>query len=185
MRFSQIIAALIVPSAVAFVPSTGPVSDTALRMTVDRREAFGEIVTAAVGIAAFPALSSADGAVSSATVNRARGIYGSRVAALKDAVAKGDFAAVAAEKNAFVLFNSGAYPGAKTKEDKAKAIAQVNDIFAAIRSQDKGALKTAYDKYVADNGINPLPSIDNTQGQGFSSDYDFRMRTSAGAIYQR
>lgn len=185
MKFSNIIAALTVSSAVAFVPSMNSSPDTALRMTLDRREAFGKIATAFAGIAAFPAVSSADGAVSSATINRARGIYGSRIAALKDAVAKGDFAAIAAEKNAFILFNSGAYPGIKTKDDKAKAIAQVNDIFAAIRSQDKGALKTAYDKYVADNGINTLPSIDNTQGQGYSSDYDFRMRTSAGAIYQR
>lgn len=53
----------------------------------------------------------ADGAVSGATIARARGIYGGRILDLKDAVAKGDFAAVKAEKNAFVLFASGAYRG--------------------------------------------------------------------------
>ena len=53
----------------------------------------------------------ADGAVSTATIARARGIYGGRILDLKDAVAKGDLAAVKAEKNAFVLFASGAYRG--------------------------------------------------------------------------
>jgi prepilin-type processing-associated H-X9-DG protein len=53
----------------------------------------------------------ADGAVSAATIARARGIYGGRILGLSDAVAKGDFEAIKAEKNAFVLFSSGAYRG--------------------------------------------------------------------------
>ena len=53
----------------------------------------------------------ADGAVSLATIARARGIYGGKILGLKDAVASGDFAAVAAEKNAFILFCSGVYRG--------------------------------------------------------------------------
>ena len=42
---------------------------------------------------------------------------------MKGAVAAGDFAAVAAEKNAFILFNSGAFPGTKNKDKKNAAIA--------------------------------------------------------------
>ena len=39
---------------------------------------------------------------------------------MKDSVAKGDFKAVAEEANAFILFNSGAYPGTKNKDKKAR-----------------------------------------------------------------
>ena len=148
-------------------------------MSMDRRaaiSAFGvAAATAAVPMAAF-----ADGAVSSATINRARGIYGDRIASLKSAVAAGDFAAVAAEKNAFILFNSGAYPGAKSKAKKAAAIAGTNDIFAAIRAGDKAALSSAYGAYVAANDISELPTITNNDGQGYSTDYDFRSRSKAG-----
>lgn len=60
----------------------------------------------------------ADGAVSTATVARARGQYGLRILGLSEAVAKGDLAAVAAEKNAFILFVSGVYSkkGAAVRE---------------------------------------------------------------------
>ena len=51
---------------------------------------------AVVFAGASPAL--ADGAVSGATKNRARGIYGGRIAALRKAVDAGDFGAVVAEK---------------------------------------------------------------------------------------
>merc|ERR1711924_522870 len=67
---------------------------------------------------------------------------------LKDAVDKGDFAAVAAEKNAFVLYNSGSYPSLKQKDKKNEAISATNQIFAAIRAKDKGALKSAYTNYL-------------------------------------
>jgi len=128
---------------------------------------------------------SADGAVSGATVGRARGIYGNRIAALKEAVDKGDLAAVAQEKNAFVLFNSGVYPGAKNKDLKAAAVEGTNAIFAAIRNGDKAGLKSAYTAYVGANEISPLPDVKNSNGQGYSGDFDYRSRTSAGAIYVR
>jgi len=51
----------------------------------------------------------ADGSISPATVNRASAIYGPRIIGLKSAVESGDIATVAAEKNAFVLYNSGAF----------------------------------------------------------------------------
>ena len=136
-------------------------------------------------MAAIPSVANADGAISGASINRARGLYGDRIAALESAVAKGDFAAVAAEKNAFILFNSGAYPRVKDKADKAAAIDGTNKIFAAIRSKDAGALKSAYSDYVKANNVAPLPAVDSATGQGYSSDYDFRVKSRAGAIYVR
>jgi Photosystem II Psb31 protein len=151
---------------------------------MDRRAAFGAIAAGAVVVSA-PQFASADGAVSSGTVLKAKTVYGGRIAELKSAVDKGDFDAVVAEKNAFILFNSGAYPSAKNKDAKNKAIAGTNDIFAAIKKGDKAALKSAYTSYVASNDIKPFPKVANKNGQGYSSDFDYRRLTSAGAIYVR
>lgn len=148
---------------------------------MDRRAAMGAI--AAAGLVAVPSIASADGAVSKATKQRARYTYGSRISALKDAVAKGDFGAVAAEKSAFILFNSGAYAGEKAKKDA--AIAGTNAIFAAIRSKDTGALKKAYDSYLASNSISDFKAITADEGQGYSSDYDYRVKTKQAAIWVR
>jgi hypothetical protein len=145
---------------------------------MDRRAAFGQIAAAGAVVAGLPSIASADGAVSVATKTRARGIYGSRIADLASAVAKGDFDAVAAEKNAFILFNSGAY--AKDNAKLRSAISGTNAIFAAIREGDKGKLKSAYDAYVKANGISALPEVSVAKGQGYSSDFDFRRSTPAG-----
>ena len=142
---------------------------------MDRRAAVGAI--AAAGLVAVPTMASADGAISTASIQRAKFQYGSRIGALKSAVAAGDFGAVAAEKNAFILFNSGAYPAVKDKSKKADAIAGTNAIFSAIRSKDKAALKSAYDSYCAANEIKEVAAIDATYGQGYSSDFDYRVRT--------
>ncbi len=88
----------------------------------------------------------------------------------------GDFGAVAAEKNAFILFNSGALA---RKDEQAAAVKQTNEIFAAIRAKDAGALKKAYQAYKASNEIAVL-QVDRNSGQGFSNDYDFKVRTPAG-----
>merc|ERR1719277_1234726 len=119
----------------------------ATSLNMDRRAAMGGIAAAA-GIAAMPGMALADGATSTASVQRARYVYGVRITALKEAVAKGDFAAVAAEKNAFILYNSGAYPGSKNKVKKSSAIAATNEIFKAIRDKDSAALKSAYGAYL-------------------------------------
>ena len=95
---------------------------------------------------------------------------------------KGDFDAVAAEKNAFILFNSGAYPGAKRKAFKKAAIKQTNDIFSAVKSQDAKALKEAYNAYLAANSITAPPVADKKSTQGFSGDFDYKVRTSAGCV---
>mmetsp|Transcript_2225 Transcript_2225/g.1377 ORF Transcript_2225/g.1377 Transcript_2225/m.1377 type:complete len:181 (-) Transcript_2225:271-813(-) len=177
----SLIAVTLISSAAAFAPSSVERSSTALNM--DRRAAFGQIATAGAVLAGVPAIASADGAVSPATIERARVTYGGRIADLKSAVEAGNFAAIAEEKNAFVLFNSGAYAANKSK--KKEAVAGTNKIFAAIRSGDKAAVKSAYSEYVAANNIKPIAPVDPNSGQGYSSDFDYRVKTPAAAIYVR
>ncbi len=144
---------------------------------MDRRSAAAQIATGAAVLAGVPTIALADGAVSKETAIRARGIYGQRIAALESAVNAGDFGAVAAEKNAFILFNSGAI---QDKKLKSAAVKGTNDIFAAIRAKDAAALKSAYAAYKSSNGIELAKSIDSSYGQGYSSDFDFRSRTPKG-----
>ncbi|EEC47520.1 predicted protein [Phaeodactylum tricornutum CCAP 1055/1] len=183
MKLSVVACALLASSAAAFAPAASQRSSTSLNM--DRRAAFGAIVAGAAVVATAPNAAFADGAVSGATVQKARTVYGGRIAELKEAVNKGDFGAVANEKSAFVLFNSGAYPTSKSKEEKKAAISSTNKIFAAVKAGDKAALKSAYDEYVKTNDIKPFPKVDPKNGQGYSSDYDYRVRTPAAAIYVR
>lgn len=153
---------------------------------MDRRAAFGAIAgSAAAVVVAAPQLAFADGAVGKQTKEKARLVYGDRIYKLKAAVEAGNFDAVAAEKSAFVLFNSGTYPTAKDKALKAEAVAGTNAIFKAVKSGDKAALKSAYSSYIASNGIKALPAVDANKGQGYSSDFDYRRLTKAGAIYVR
>ena len=122
-------------AASAFSPAFAPAARSNSALNVERREVFSTIAAAGVSVAfASPAL--ADGAKSTATKTRARGVYGGRIANLQKAVAAGDFGAVVAEKNAFVLFNSGAIVSSK----QGAAIDATNAIFAAIRSQVRDAL---------------------------------------------
>jgi len=105
MLTKVVIAAL---ALIGFVSAFAP-SAPAPRMTMSAqtRGAFLKNAGIAVGVGAsalIPSVAFADGAVSSATVQRARGVYGQRVAALKDAVAKGDFGAVLDEKNIYLLY---------------------------------------------------------------------------------
>lgn len=151
-----------------------------------RREVL-EQVTGVLGAAFLaPKAAVADGAVSKYTVARSKGIYGSRIAALKGAVEKGDFDAIVDEKNAFDLFNSGAFmlKGEKIKEQKAKAVAATKEIFAAVDAKDKGALKTAYAAFMKNADID-IATVDVATGQGYSTDFDWKARTAKGSIYQR
>jgi len=176
MKLSCVVVAIAFTSAAAFAPAKVERAATALNM--DRRAVFGQVAATAAVLASAPAISFADGAVSTATIQKARTIYGDRIVELKSAVEAGDFAAVAEEKNAFILFNSGAYP--KNKQKKAVAIDGTNKIFAAIRSQDKDALKTAYKSYVAENSITGFPEVDVNKGQSYSNDMDYRKKSKAG-----
>eukprot|EP00977_Amphora_coffeiformis_P007925 scaffold1771_cov172-Amphora_coffeaeformis.AAC.18 len=184
MKFSAAVCALLATSAAAFAPSANKASSTALNMEVDRRAAFGQIAIGAAIVAGVPQIAAADGAVSPATIERSKAIYGDRIAALKSAVDKGDFATVAGEKNAFVLFNSGAYPRVVDKSAKKAAIAATNEIFAAIKAKDAGALKKAYGSYVAANSIKPFPAVSSKDGQGYSGDFDYRVKTKSGFLHQ-
>ncbi|KAL7476668.1 hypothetical protein ACHAW6_002514 [Cyclotella cf. meneghiniana] len=179
MKFSLALVAAFAASANAFAPASVDRASTSLAM--DRRTAATQIATTAAVLSGLPSLALADGARSAATESRARGIYGQRIAALESAVNAGDFGAVAAEKNAFILFNSGAI---SDKSKKAAAVKGTNDIFAAIRAKDAGALKSAYAAYKSANDIK-LTAVDREAGQGYSSDYDFKARSSLGSIYVR
>jgi len=154
----------------------------------DRREVMQALAGAVAGAVVMPQVAMADGAVSTATIQRARGIYGGRIAGLKTAVSKGDFAAVESEKNAFILFNSGAYRtnSPKAKAEKAATVAAYEDVLAAVNAKDAGKLKSSYAAYVkaADIDINPKP-VDQMTGQGYSNDYDWKVKTDKGVIYQR
>mmetsp|Transcript_897 Transcript_897/g.1398 ORF Transcript_897/g.1398 Transcript_897/m.1398 type:complete len:180 (-) Transcript_897:273-812(-) len=179
MKISAAIALTFAASASAFAPA--PVERASTSLNMDRRAAATQIATGAAVLAGLPQLALADGARSAVTVQRARGIYGQRIAALEGAVNAGDFGAVAAEKNAFILFNSG---GITDKAKKSQAVAGTNAIFAAIRAKDAGALKKAYGDYKSSNDISVI-TVDLSSGQGYSSDADWKTRTPAGAIYVR
>ncbi|GKZ01519.1 hypothetical protein MPSEU_001102500 [Mayamaea pseudoterrestris] len=183
MKLSLAICAAVATSAAAFQPAVSQRSGTALNM--DRRAAIGQAVVGAATIAALPQLALADGAVSGATIARAKFNYGSKIYSLKSAVEKGDFDAVAAEKNSFILFNSGVYPTAKSKPLKKAAISATNEIFRAVKSKDAKALKEAYGAYLAANSITAPAVADKKTTQGYSNDFDYKVRTTAGTIYQR
>ncbi|GMI49345.1 hypothetical protein ScalyP_jg9684 [Parmales sp. scaly parma] len=182
----QLLSLFFVTATVAFNLSPTTTAPTSkLHAVVDRRAALKIFTSSCTSIAFLSSASllpaNADGAVSAVTKQRASGIYGTRIAALAPKVAAGDYGAVVAEKNAFILFNSGAI---KDKAKQSQAIAATNDIFAAVRSQDKKALQVAYTKYVKDFGATGLPPAD-PKTQGFGNDYDYKARTSAGTLYVR
>lgn len=154
-------------------------ASTALNAEVDRRAAFGQLAVGAAVLAGVPSIASADGAVSSATTLKAKKIYGDRIAKLKPYVDKGEFGAVAEEKNAFILFNSGVYPTAKDKSKKTDSIALTNEIFGAIRTKDAAGLKKAYNEYVKFNDCQELPDVDAQKGQSYSTDYSYLGRTKS------
>merc|ERR1719464_1898980 len=175
-------------SASAFAPQVITVRQETM-MQMDRRSAIAQFGIAGSVLAGLPSIASADGAVSAATIQRSKGIYGDRIFNLSSAVEKGDFQAVIDEQNAFVLFNSGAYPGSKSKELKAAAVEGTNQIFAAASAKDKDGLKKSFNSYLAANDIKGLPNevakSGVSQGQGSSSDYDYRYRSKAGPVFIR
>lgn len=133
MKLSVAVVASCAASAAAFAPPAPVERISASLLAMDRRTA----AALAAGLA---------------TGARAGEAYGRRIAALEPAVDAGDFAAVAAEKNAFVLYNSGAIAVGRVR---AEAVAQTNAIFAAIRAGDAVALRMAYGGYRASQGIAP------------------------------
>ncbi|OEU14823.1 extrinsic protein in photosystem II [Fragilariopsis cylindrus CCMP1102] len=185
MKFVAVVSTLLIASASAFAPASTSERATTTSLNMDRRSAMGAIAAAGVVATTMPGAAVADGAISKATIQRSKFKFGSRIAALKGAVAKGDFAAVAAEKNAFVLYNSGAYPGAKNKEAKKQAIIATNAIFGAIRAKDAKALQTAYAGYIKATNMSDYEAISAEEGQGYSSDWDYRVKTNQAVLWVR
>mmetsp|Transcript_5974 Transcript_5974/g.12396 ORF Transcript_5974/g.12396 Transcript_5974/m.12396 type:complete len:188 (+) Transcript_5974:68-631(+) len=168
-----------------FIGTSKGTSKAVTSLNMNRREMLTSAALALPATLVLPNIALADGSVSAATKNRARGIYGNRIASLGSAVASGDFGAIVAEKNAFILYNSGVFANDKGKQSE--AIAATNQIFAAIRSQDKAGLKKAYDAYCKEFDVAPLPDLvgSKSASQGYSTDYDYRVRTNAATIYVR
>ena len=166
-------------AALAPAPATG--------VAANRRAALQKVAGAVAGALALPQVASADGAVSTATVARSRGIYGGRIAALSGAVSKGDFAAVADEKNAFILFNSGAYQLKTPAAKAAKAVAQEGtaDIFAAVDAKDAGKLKAASRGLHEERRHRPLARQGWSWGGQGRERRDWKNRTPKGTVYQR
>mmetsp|Transcript_54174 Transcript_54174/g.136307 ORF Transcript_54174/g.136307 Transcript_54174/m.136307 type:complete len:201 (+) Transcript_54174:53-655(+) len=197
MKAVCLVVALGLQVALAFVPpsalrgQTYPVRQpTQLHMTgeVERRNfmhnAGGSLLGLALGLG-FAENAFADGAVSDATVQRARGTYGIRLLDLEPAVNKGDFSAVAKEKNAFTLFNSGAYAkrGPIDRENKAKAESITKDIFAAVEAKDVNKLKSSYAEYKkflpTDLVGRSSKLVKQEKAQAHSSDFHWTQRRAA------
>eukprot|EP00624_Nannochloropsis_granulata_P003701 evm.model.NODE_28744_length_10008_cov_18.952139.2 len=160
-------------SAVAFVPQAPKPSE---KITIGK--ALQKLVLApavVLGIYAGPMIQPvhADGSVSATTVHRAGGIYGPRVMALKDAVAKGDFDAMKKEDGAATLYNSGAF--ALNRVQQKVVMKAYNDVRAAVAKKDAGALKSAWAVYFHEAGLDkPNPFKLDEPGQSYSGDFDFR-----------
>eukprot|EP00178_Gracilaria_changii_P014759 TRINITY_DN4139_c0_g1_i1.p1 TRINITY_DN4139_c0_g1~~TRINITY_DN4139_c0_g1_i1.p1 ORF type:complete len:194 (+),score=33.25 TRINITY_DN4139_c0_g1_i1:54-635(+) len=188
------VALAIMGSASAFVAPMANVrtasSSSSLAMSTNepmsRSQAISTLFSGAAAVAAaatvVPSAALADGAVSGATQARARGIYGTRIAALKAAVDKGDAAAVLEEQNCFRLFNSGVYSTDKAKFAKAEELAK--GVVQAAGAGDAKALKESYAAYMKytekKSGYNGVGD-----GQGLGSEFDYKNRTPLGTVYQR
>jgi len=186
---ARIIAALALffAGASAFAPSIMRNQNRVVMAAEGRREMLAK-TAGAFGLIAGAGSAVADGAVSAATVARARGIYGGRILALEDAVAKGNLAAVADEKNAFTLFVSGVYAakGEKIAATKAKAKAASDTLFAAVEKGDTSGAKAAYKDFLSVADIaKPYTGKDLAYSQGYSTEYDWKYKTPKGTIYVR
>lgn len=155
-------------------------------MSMDRRAVVSTFAAAATAV---PFAAFADGATSPATRERARAIYGSRIARLSSASAE----EIVAEKNAFTLFTTGAYRSAKDKTTvdalnklSAKALAAAK---AGDSSGAQGAIKefvTVGEIRVLDTvaGGNFNPKQRRNAGAPATSEIEAQMGTSAYALYE-
>eukprot|EP00182_Erythrolobus_australicus_P001447 CAMPEP_0185833042 /NCGR_PEP_ID=MMETSP1353-20130828/2443_1 /TAXON_ID=1077150 /ORGANISM="Erythrolobus australicus, Strain CCMP3124" /LENGTH=221 /DNA_ID=CAMNT_0028531287 /DNA_START=59 /DNA_END=724 /DNA_ORIENTATION=- len=164
---------------------------------VDRRAALRLGVAAAIAAAAAgaaPQLARADGAVSGATRNRARNLYGSRVLDLTVAIEQlpslvdsGDWVKVSnvvssdkkkpgfltSEKNAFDLFVSGGWAGYSPEQ---KALTGAKNIMfqmaaqleRAAKNKDKSAGKKAAERLVA--SFNEFKAVGEIMPNPFESE---------------
>jgi hypothetical protein len=134
-----------------------------------RRAFVGTFAAAAVGMAPLAAF--ADGAASPATRERARAIYGSRIARLSNAPA----ADILEEKNAFKLFISGAYRSdAATKELRGKLTSISASTIASAKAGDSSGAQAGVKEFVKIADLRVLDTVQN-------SIWDPKQRRNAGA----
>jgi len=186
-RLLTALALLFVGSVSAFAPSILR-SERSVAMKAERRDVLGQAAGALGLVFSGAGAAVADGAVSASTVARARGIYGARILDLEGAVKAGDLAAVLAEKNAFLLFNSGVYTpkGEKVKATKAKAVAATDALLAACEAGDKAKAAAAYKEFLSVAEISPgYEGKTKAYTQGYSTEYDWKFKTNKGTIYVR
>merc|ERR1719460_2082928 len=108
---------------------------------MDRRAVVGSFAAA---VTTVPWVANADGATSPATRERARAIYGSRIAGLAGASAED----IVAEKNAFTLFTTGAYRSAKDKTTVASLNTLSKKALASAKAGDSAGAQAAVKEFV-------------------------------------
>ena len=147
------------------------------------------VTGAGAAVFAAPLAAFADGASSKAVLDRARGIYGSRVARLVDASPE----TILEEKNAFTLFVSGAYRSAAAKPTQAKLAALEKKALAAAKAGDKAGANAAVKEFVSVGEIRILDDIDGAifnprqrrnPGAPPTSEIEAQMGTQAYSLYR-
>jgi len=139
-----------------------------LDQAMSRRTVFSGVAAA---VAAAPLAANADGASSPAVRERARAIYGSRVARLADASVD----AIIDEKNCFTLFTTGVYrTDAASKAKKADLTAASKKALAAAKSGDKAGANAAVKEFIKIGEINANDDLE-------LSIYNPKQRRNAGA----
>ena len=147
------------------------------------------ITGAGAAVAAAPLAAFADGASSKAVLDRARAIYGSRVARLVDASPE----AILEEKNAFTLFTTGAYRSAAAKPTQAKLAALQKTALAAAKSGDKAGANAAVKEFVKVGEIRVLDTIEGATfnpkqrrnpGAPPTAEIEAQMGTQSYALYR-
>jgi len=165
----------------AFTPMA-PLQEAASRRTV--------VGTFAAAVAAAPFAALADGASSPTVRERARVIYGSRVARLSSATAD----QILEEKNAFTLFTTGAYRSdAATKQTKAELTALSKKALASAKAGDTAGAQAAVKEFVKVGEIRILdtnpdaifnPKQRRNPGAPPTSEIMAQMGTQGYALYQ-
>ena len=125
-----------------------------LDQSVSRRTVFSGIASA---VAAAPLAAVADGASSPAVRERARAVYGSRVARLAGASAD----KIIEEKNCFTLFTTGVYrTDAASKAKKAELTALSKKALAAAKAGDSAGAQAAVKDFIKVGEIKDVDTLE-------------------------
>jgi len=153
---------------------------------MNRRSA---IATAATAAAAVPLAAVADGASSPTVRERARVIYGSRVARLVGASNE----QIVEEANTFQLFTTGAYRSdVASKETKKQLLALGKKAVDSAKAGDSSAAQDAVNKFVKLGEIRTLDTVDGSifnpkqrrnPGAPTTKDLEDQMGSRKSALY--